>query len=158
MIWNSVEQATVERPTGQRMKYRHSSPTLKSLAIVLGGLILALPLLGMDCEMACTRAAASSAIASNSAPAEHCPAHGAATPTRRPDAPATPDGCGHHSDLAALKKGIENAEKGSKFSTVAATPPASAGRAFHRISISVDLSARAITPQHPTALALVLRL
>ncbi len=140
------------------MKYRHSSPTLKSLPIVLGVLILALPLLGLDCEMACTRAAGSSAIPRNSATAEHCPAHGAATPTRRPDAPATPDGCGHHSDPAALEKGLEGADKGSKLLIVAATPPASAACAFFRVSKSTDPSALAIAPQRSTALSRVLRL
>ena len=141
------------------MKHRNAPPTLKLLAIALAGLVLALPLFALDCEMACARGAASRAAMSESpVPAGHCASHGAASPTRSSGAPATPDGCGHHGDSAALKKGIEGAEKSSKLSTVAAPAPTAVGSAFYRISSSVEFTAFSITPERSPALLRILRL
>ncbi len=140
------------------MKSVSFSPPLKALAFAVSGLILALPLLGLNCELACARVAARASKKAGPASAQHCPAHDGAVPTGSSSAPTAPDSCGHHGDSAALKKGIEAADQGSRLSTVTAATPACASYAFDRSSALVDSAAQSITPRPPAGLPRVLRL
>lgn len=157
---NSREIDSVTIPATQSMKHRNTLRIFRLPAIALTGLIFALPLLGLNCEMACARGGAGAGAAGSPAQAEHCPAHDGTAPARSSGSPtpAVPDGCGHHGDTAALKKGIEGAEQGSRHSIVHAVLPASAVCAFDRFSVSIDSAASSITPRSPAALPRVLRL
>ena len=140
------------------MKRASRFPSLSVLAFAVSGLILALPLLGLDCELACARVAARASKKADPASAQHCPAHDGAAPTGSSSAPTAPDSCGHHEDSAALKKGIEAAEQGSRLSTVTVATSGCSLYAIARSSAVADSLAQRITPRRPAALPRVLRL
>jgi hypothetical protein len=94
---------------------------LRSLAILVAGLTVALPVLGLDCEMACAgmgRGAPPDAL-----PPAHCPAHQDSRGSGPADAPSHPDRCGHHEDSPAVKIAVEGAGARLAASTVADVPP-----------------------------------
>lgn len=140
------------------MKHRNEPRAFKTLAIALSALVLALPLLGLNCEMACARGGARTATSEGPAPAQHCPAHSGSSPNLPSNAPQSSDTCGHHADPATVKKAVEGAGPVYKVSIVGAAPSASAENAFCRSASDTYFSAPGSTPRPPAALPRVLRL
>lgn len=133
--------------------------SLTLLAVAVSGLVFTVPLLGLNCEMACARIAARAATAEDAPPpAEHCAAHGDASPGRPSGAPATPDGCGHHADSAVVKRAAEGAVSGCKISILAGSLPAPIQSASDRYSVSSAPTVPGATPRPAAARPRILRL
>jgi hypothetical protein len=128
---------------------------LRHLAILVAGLIVALPVLGLDCEMACAgmgRGASPAAL-----PPAHCPAHQDSRGSGPADAPSNPDRCGHHEDSPAVKVAVEGAGARLAASTVADVPPPLSALPDRRIFLA-DWSAPAQARSVRSLLSRVLRL
>jgi hypothetical protein len=91
-------------------------------AILVVGLIVALPVLGLNCEMACA-GMGPKAAAPDALPPAHCPTHQDSRGSGPPAAPGNSDRCGHHEDSPAMKMAVEGAGARLAASTVAEIPP-----------------------------------
>ena len=133
------------------MKSRSILRVLRPLVVVLTGLILALPLLGLDCEMACARSDTDRGPVSN-----HCAAHDSA-PAGSSQAPARA-GCGHHAHSAVLKQASEGAQRCLRVASVPLALLAPAARAGRGSSVGAAFSAREVAPLWLAARPDILRL
>src|SRR5262245_38036793 len=78
------------------------------LAASVGVLVLATPLLGWNCEIACARDVTRTArVDGERPPAEHCASHRDGSSGRTSGSPANPDRCGHRADFVAVKKVVD---------------------------------------------------
>ena len=125
-----------------------------ALAILIAGLVVALPLVGLDCEMACA-GTARGAASSHALPPGHCPAHEASGTA--PDSSRIPESCGHHADFAAVKKAGEGIGQRHAASTIADLSE-SAVPALDSRSFSEGRLASARAPRTPSPLSRILRL
>ena len=125
-----------------------------SLAILVAGLVVALPVVALDCEMACA-GTARGAASSHALPPGHCPAHETSGGT--PDSPRIPESCGHHADFAAVKKVVE--DTGQRYAaSIVADLSESAVPALDSRSFSEGRLASAQASRAPSPLSRVLRL
>jgi hypothetical protein len=119
-----------------RISRRPGKP-LERLALLIGALLLAAPLLALNCEMSCAREAARTSTGeATSAQAEHCTTD-EATPRGSSGGPHVPDGCGHRSDAAFIKKATEKMASGLKASIPLGCLPAASRSAFDRACVPV---------------------
>ncbi len=140
------------------MSRRKVPQPFKSLALVLSGLILALPLLGLDCEMTCARSASRVDTKKQIPSAEHCADHSESAPARSTNSPGTPDGCRHHTDSVAVKKAFQGAERGCKVSALDAFPSVFLEDTLDRNPALFSSPTAGAAPRPSAALPLVLRL
>jgi hypothetical protein len=91
-------------------------------AILVVGLMVALPVLGLDCEMACA-GGGRGAASTDAVPPAHCPAHEDSRGSGPANAPSNPDRCSHHEDSPAVKITVEGAGTRLAASIVANIPP-----------------------------------
>jgi hypothetical protein len=130
---------------------------IRPAVIALTALLPALPLLGLNCEMACARNASQAVDTEREPAAGHCATHGDAAPAQ-PSKPPTPDGCGHHADMAAVKKTLERAQKGLTGLSVDVALPAPAGCISRRSSAGTHVQELGLKPPLVAARTPVLRL
>jgi len=136
-----------------------SSTSVRLLAVVVGVLVFALPLLGLNCEVACARGAARAATAKGSqAPAEQCASHKDAAHGRPSGDPPVPDRCGHHSESVAVKRVPDDAASGFKTPMPAGLVHTPKACAFDQSADSSALAERAAGPRPAVARSSVLRL
>ena len=95
------------------------------LSIAVAGVLLALPVLGLECQATCVRGVG----AAPASPAPHCPAHDDARSGPHPSAPSgDSDCCVHHEVTPALKvAAIERAGSRSVAIGAGASAPAAFG-------------------------------
>jgi len=101
----------------------HARIRLAALSIAVAGTLLALPVLGLDCEMTCVK----SPGAATPAPA-HCPSHDDAGSNPHPANPSDSGCCVHHDASPALKVAVERVGSRSLVLAFVVSTPPSLGR------------------------------
>jgi len=160
---NTSETDSVKLATKNRMKRPNVLKrsdflwVIRPVVITLTAFLPALPLLGLNCEMACAQSASRAADTQQEPAAGHCATHGDSAPAQPSKSP-TPDGCGHHANMAAVKKTVERAQKGFTGPSVDVALPAAAPCISRRSSADAHFPELGLKPPSVAARAPVLRL
>jgi len=116
-IRRNTRRASGVKMAAMRATKRLKSRSLRLMALAVGALFVTMPLLGLNCEVACARGVNRAAtVDGDRTPAGHCDSHRGASPAGRSGDSSNPDRCGHHTESVLVKPVADDAASGSRTS------------------------------------------